>query len=55
MQQLEKKMAAAGYEEKVPQKLKEQNIEKLEGLKKKLVDIDAAIANFERLLTLEDK
>lgn len=55
MQQLEKKMAAAGYEEKVPEKLKEQNIEKLEGLKKKLVDIDAAIANFERLLTLEDK
>merc|ERR1719198_1128329 len=34
MQQLEKKMAAAGYEEKVPEKLKEQNIEKLEGLKK---------------------
>ena len=53
-QQLEKKMAAAGYEEKVPDNLKKQNVEKLDGLKKKMTDIEEAIANFERLLTLEE-
>ena len=35
--------------------LKKQNVEKLEGLKKKITDIEEAIANFERLLTLEVK
>jgi valyl-tRNA synthetase len=55
MQQLEKKMATAGYQENVPKELKKANDEKLIGLKKKCADIDEAIANFERLLTLEDK
>ena len=55
MQQLENKMIAVGYEEKVPDDLKKQNVEKLEGLKKKITDIEEAIVNFERLLSLEDK
>jgi valyl-tRNA synthetase len=55
MEQLETKMAADGYEEKVPEDLKQANIEKLDGLKKKVSDIEEAIANFERLLLLEDK
>mmetsp|Transcript_17994 Transcript_17994/g.29072 ORF Transcript_17994/g.29072 Transcript_17994/m.29072 type:complete len:1073 (+) Transcript_17994:108-3326(+) len=55
MEQLERKMAADGYAEKVPEDLKQANIEKLEGLKKKVTDIEEAIANFERLLSLEDK
>jgi valyl-tRNA synthetase len=55
MQQLEQKMAASGYEEKVPEDLKQANVEKIDGLKKKLSDIEEAIANFERLLSLEEK
>ena len=55
MEQLENKMIAVGYEEKVPDDLKKQNVEKLEGLKKKITDIEEAIVNFERLLSLEDK
>jgi hypothetical protein len=35
--------------------LKKANDEKLEGLKKQVSDIEEAIANFERLLSLEDK
>ena len=45
MEQLETKTTAVGDEEKVP----------MEGLKKQITDIEEAIANFERLLTLEDK
>ena len=52
---LQRKMAAPGYEDKVPEKLKKDNIEKLDGLKKKVSDIEDAIAKFERLLTLEEK
>jgi len=55
MQQLEKKIAAHGYQENVPEDLKKANDEKLVGLKKKCADIEEAIANFERLLTLEEK
>jgi valyl-tRNA synthetase len=55
MQNLEKKMSAAGYEENVKEELKVANIEKLEGLKKKVSDIEEAIANFERLALLEQK
>ena len=55
MQQLEKKMATSGYQDNVPEELKKANDEKLIGLKKKCADIEEAIANFERLLTLEDK
>jgi len=55
MTQLENKMAADGYAENVPEDLKKTNVEKVEGLKKKVADIEEAIANFERLLSLEDK
>lgn len=55
MEQLEKKMATAGYQENVPEDLKKTNDEKLVGLKKKCNDIEEAIANFERLLSLEEK
>ena len=55
MQTLEKKMSAAGYDENVSEELKFANIEKLEGLKKKVSDIEEAIANFERLAMLEQK
>jgi len=55
MEQLENKMATTGYQEKVPADLKIANDEKLNGLRKKCADIEEAIANFDRLLTLEDK
>lgn len=55
MQQLEKKMATDGYQQNVPDNLKKANDEKLVGLKKKCADIEEAIVNFERLLSLEDK
>lgn len=55
MEQLEKKMEADGYEKNVPDDLKQANIEKLEGYKKQVSSIEEAIANFERLLSLEDK
>mmetsp|Transcript_56278 Transcript_56278/g.136426 ORF Transcript_56278/g.136426 Transcript_56278/m.136426 type:complete len:1085 (-) Transcript_56278:2657-5911(-) len=55
MEQLEKKMEADGYEEKVPDNLKQANIEKLEGYQNQISSIEDAIANFERMLSLEDK
>jgi valyl-tRNA synthetase len=55
MEQLEKKMVTSGYQENVPEDLKQENVEKLSGLKKKCADIEEAIVNFERLLNLEDK
>jgi valyl-tRNA synthetase len=55
LQNLEKKISAAGYEENVNDELKIANIEKLEGLRKKVTDIEEAIANFERLALLEEK
>jgi valyl-tRNA synthetase len=55
LEQLEQKMASDGYTEKVPEELKQQNVEKQEGLKKKVADIEEAIANFGKLLSLEDK
>jgi valyl-tRNA synthetase len=54
LQQLETKMAAGGYAEKVPEKLQKQNVEKQESLKKKVTDIDEAIAKFEKLMSLEE-
>lgn len=54
MQQLENKMAADGYEEKVPEELKKANVEKMDGLKKKVCEIEETIAKFARLLSLED-
>jgi valyl-tRNA synthetase len=50
---LEKKMGADGYEEKASDELKAQNLEKLQGLKKKVADITEAIDNFKRLAELE--
>ena len=55
LEQLEKKMASAGCMDKVPQKLKKENLEKQEGLKKKVADVDVVIVNFEKLLSLEEK
>ncbi len=53
LQNLEKKMNAAGYEEKVDDELKNMNFEKMEGLKKKVADIQDAIENFKRLALLD--
>lgn len=49
LENLEKKMSAAGYEENVTEELKKSNVDKLDGLKKKVADIETAIGNFERL------
>jgi hypothetical protein len=49
MQQLGQKMAASGYEEKVPENFKHANVEKIDGRKKKVSITEEAIANFERL------
>ena len=51
--QLRNKMAMDGYEENVPEQLKKDNLEKLEGLEKKEADAKEAIANFEKLAALE--
>jgi valyl-tRNA synthetase len=53
MQQLEKKMAAPGYEDNVSDDIKAKNTENLEGLKKKAADIEDAIANFKTMAELE--
>lgn len=53
LENLEQKMSAAGYEENVEEDLKKSNIEKREGLKKKVADIESAIANFARLALLD--
>lgn len=54
LQTLERKMAADGYEEKVPEHLKKANTEKLGAYKKEISEIEETIANFERLLSLEE-
>jgi valyl-tRNA synthetase len=54
IEMLQKKMAVDGYEEKVPDDLKAQNIERLESLERKKADLEEAIANFERLAALEN-
>lgn len=53
LENLASKMSAPGYEEKVDEGLKKANAEKMEGLQKKVADIKAAIANFEKLALLE--
>jgi valyl-tRNA synthetase len=55
LQTLERKMAAEGYEDNVPDDLKRQNAEKLAAYKKEVSEIEETIANFERLLSLEEK
>ena len=52
---LEKEIAKPGYAENVKDIIKAQNMDKIEGLKKKVADLDAAIANMERLAQLEKK
>ena len=48
-------MVADGYEDKVPEDLKKQNSEKLAAYEKEVNKIQDTIANFERLMSLEDK
>ncbi len=55
LQTLERKIAADGYEENVPEDLKKQNAEKLAAYKKEVSEIEETIANFERLLSLDEK
>jgi valyl-tRNA synthetase len=50
---LEKKIGAPGYEEHVNEDLKLQNVEKLEGLRKKVADIEQALSNYKTLAALE--
>lgn len=49
LQNLEKKMSADGYEENVPDDLKAANAEKLDGLRKKIAEINDAIEKFKKL------
>jgi len=51
---LKRKMAADGYEEKVPEDLKKQNTEKLAAYEKEIAELNDTIANFERLMSLEE-
>ena len=53
MQQLETKMAAPGYSNNVSDEVKATNNERLEGLKKKMADIEEALANMKNLAELE--
>ena len=53
MEQLETKMGAPGYDDKVSEDIKATNQERLDGLKKKAADIEEAIANFKNLAELE--
>lgn len=53
LQKLEKQMADPGYNDKASDALKKTNQEKLESQQKKKADIEAAIANFEKLALLE--
>ena len=46
-------MNANGYEENVSADLKAANLEKLQGLQKKVADINDAIQNFKKLAELE--
>jgi valyl-tRNA synthetase len=50
---LEQKMAAEGYEEKVPQELKEANAKKLESLLGKKTELEETIANLEKLQLID--
>lgn len=53
IQTIEQKMAAQGYDEKVPDDLKEANNKKLESLMGKKVDLEEAIANLEKLQLID--
>lgn len=53
LEQLQKKISMDGYEENVPDDLKQQNQEKFDALLKKKTDTEEAVVNFERLAALE--
>lgn len=53
LQQLEAKITASGYEDNVSEDIKKTNLERLDGLKKKMADIEEAITNFKNLQALE--
>mmetsp|Transcript_13868 Transcript_13868/g.18104 ORF Transcript_13868/g.18104 Transcript_13868/m.18104 type:complete len:985 (-) Transcript_13868:35-2989(-) len=55
LEQLQNKMSADGYDEKVPEDLKKTNTEKLDALLKKKEEIEKGIKDFEKLDTLESK
>ena len=55
LKQLEAKIAAPGYEENVSDDIKATNVERLDGLTKKIADIEEAITNFKNLAALEDE
>lgn len=55
IQTLEQKMLADGYEKNVPTDLKEANTKKLESLVGKKSELEAAIANLEKLQLLDTK
>ncbi len=53
METLKQKMEADGYESKVPDELKAKNSERLDSLQKTKIELEEAIANFERLAVEE--
>jgi len=55
LKNLERKMGADGYGKNVKEELKKRDGEKLEGLKKKVGDIEEAVGKFRRLKELESK
>jgi len=55
LQNLETKMNAEGYKNSVKEAQKKRDGEKLDGLKKKVKDIEDAIANFQKFAELESK
>jgi len=55
LKQLKTKMAAPGYETNVSDEIKATNVERLDGLKKKIADIEEAVTNFKNLAALEEE
>jgi len=55
LKKLEAKVSSAGYQKDAKEELKKKDKEKLEGLRKKVNDIQDAIANFQKFAELESK
>eukprot|EP00970_Alexandrium_tamarense_P018589 scaffold13354_cov181-Alexandrium_tamarense.AAC.2 len=53
LQQLEMKMISPGYDDNVSDEVKASNMERVDALKKKIADIQEAVANFKNLAELE--
>lgn len=53
LQQLEMKMVSPGYDDNVSDEVKASNMERVDALKKKIADIQEAVANFKNLAELE--